>query len=309
VLEGKTEDIRPCIGCHDGCFPDVGSLSCSVNPSCGRERLFAIQHVWKPKKVLIAGGGVAGMEAARVAAVRGHEVALYEKSDTLGGHLLEASVPDFKEDVKKLLNWYLRQIRKLEIEVHLNTEVKPKLVTEEQPDVVVVATGSTPTSAEIPGTEKLRVVNCCDLLLGKEKAGDNVVVYGGGLEGCETALWLARQGKTVKVVARHQAMPRGVFDANKKMLLEMLAEKEVQIVTNTIIQEANDGGVTVMDRNFVRKKVDCDMIVMAVGLKPERELYEALVSEVAEIYEIGDCKEPRRIHNAILEGYLVGHGI
>lgn len=309
VQEGKLEDIVPCIGCHDGCMPLKGPLSCTVNPSCGRERLCALKPAAKPKRVLIAGGGVAGMEAARVAAIRGHKVALYEKTDRLGGHLIAASVPDFKQEIKMLLDWYKTQLRKLKVEVNLKTEVTPELVKREKPDVVIVATGSTPPVLEIPGINKPTVINCCDLLLGKEKAGDIVVVYGGGLEGCETALWLAKQGKSVTVVARHEAMTRGVYEANRNMLLDMLAENKVQILNNTIIQEATKDGVVVIDREFRRKVINCDTVILAIGLKPEKELYESLMVEFAELYEIGDCKEPRKIHHAIWDGYTVGYGI
>jgi len=308
--EGRVEDIRPCIGCHDKCWPAGGGpMSCSVNPSCGRERIYALRPASKPKRILIAGGGVAGMEAARVAAIRGHKVTLYEKTERLGGHLIEASVPEFKQDLKRLLDWYTAQLGKLDVKINFETEVTPELVKREKPDVVIVATGSEPLVPEIPGKEKLRVATCCDLLRGREKPGDTIVVYGGGLEGCETALWLAKQGKRVTVVARHEVMPRGVMRANKQMLLDMLAENKVRILTNTIVQEETDNSVIVIDRNFVRKEVDCDMVVLAVGMKPEKELYESLAVDIAELYEIGDCKEPRKIHHAIWEGYTVSYAI
>jgi len=310
VREGRVEDIRPCIGCHDGCMPVKGPLSCTVNPACGRERLYSIEPTDRPKKILIAGGGVAGMEFARVATLRGHKVILCEKTDKLGGHMIEAAIPEFKLDIKRLLEWYIRQMEKLKVEVRLNTEVTLDLVRKEKPDVVIVATGSKHITPEIPGANGgLNIVNSCDLLAGKVKAGDNVVVYGGGLEGCEIALWLANQGKTVTIIARHEVMARGVFEANKRMLLDMLAEKKVTILTNTLVLEARKDGIVVINREFERKKVNCDTVVLAIGRRPENELYKSLSGEIPSLYQIGDCKEPRKIINAIWDAYTIARAI
>lgn len=164
------------------------TLSCAVNPATGRERLYELRPALKPKRVLVAGGGVAGMEAARVAAVMGHKVTLYEKGKSLGGHLIEASVPDFKEDLRRLNNWHKAQLRKLGVEIKLETEVTPELVERENSDEVFVATGSNSIKPDVPGIERSNVVTAMDFLLGRKKAGDSAVVIGGGLIGCETAL-------------------------------------------------------------------------------------------------------------------------
>lgn len=310
VLEGRVEDIRPCLGCQEGCLGGaVKYLSCQVNPVCGREILYAnLVPALKPKKVMIVGGGCAGLEAARVAAMRNHNVTIYEKSDKLGGHLIEAGVPDFKEDFRRLLKWYEVQLKKLKVNIILNTEVTPELVRNEKPDVIIIATGSSPIIPDIPGVKQSNVVTCCDLLLGKTKAGDSVVIIGGGSVGCETALWLAKQGKKVTVLEMLKEPCRDMAAANRKMLLDMLEESKVQIITNVIVQEIEKNGV-IFIKNFQRHKINCETVALAIGMKPEDDLYKSLLKEFPEIYNIGDSNKPRKIENAIFEGYTIAMSI
>ena len=194
AAEGRPEDIRPCIGCHDGClgrFMTGKPLCCGVNPACGREQLYKLAPTEKPGKVLVVGGGIAGMEAARTAALRGHTVALFEKSGALGGHVIAGSVPGFKKDVSALLQWYRQQIKQLEVKVKLKSEATEESILQEKADAVVVATGSTPLIPELPGIDKPCVATCTDVLLERTRVGKRVIVVGGGMVGCETALWLA----------------------------------------------------------------------------------------------------------------------
>jgi len=308
--QGRVEEICPCIGCHDGCLyrelETSKHISCAVNPVAGRERLYALQMVAQPQKVLIAGGGVAGMEAARVAAIRGCEVTLYEKGEKLGGHLIPGSVPDFKQDINRLLDWYNTQLERVGVKIKLQVEVTPEFIRREKPDKVIVATGSTPIVPDVPGIEKPIVTSCIDLLLGRKKTGEIVVVIGGGLVGCETALWLANQGKRVSIVEILPEIPTGdMCHANQFMLLDLLKNKEVEFMTNTSLEAVMDEGVNVVDRNFTRKTVLCDTVALALGLKPERGLYESLRRECTELYLIGDCKEPHNIMQAIWDGYHI----
>lgn len=245
------------------------------------------------------------MEAARVAAIKGHKVTLYEKSEKLGGHLIAASVPDFKQDMKRLLDWYNTQLKKLEIEIKLNTEVTPELVRKEKPKQVIVATGSTPIIPNIPGIEKPIVATCIDLLLDKKEAGETVVVVGGGLVGCETALWLANQGKRVTIIEMLPEIATGICHANRSMLLDMLGEKKVELITNTSMEGVTDTGINVIDRNFRRRVIMCDTVTLALGLESQQELYESLRGESVELYAIGDCKEPRKILHAVWDGYSI----
>lgn len=266
-----------------------------------------MQRVEKPTKVLIIGGGLAGMEAARVSAIRGCQVTLYEKGEKLGGHLIAASVPEFKQDVKRLLDWYTTQVEMLGVKIKLKVEATPELVKEEKADKVIIATGSTPIVPDIPGIDKPIVSTCIDLLTGKRKAGKSVVVIGGGLVGCETALWLTSEGKRVTIVEVLPELATGIFKANRAMLLDMLAANKVEAMTDTCVEEITADGVNVMDRNSRRKTIMCDTVALAAGLKPNRELYEFLRGDVPEIYIVGDCKEPRKIRHAIWDAFHVAY--
>ncbi len=314
VQEGRIDDIRPCIGCHDGDQRMIQGkpLSCAVNPACCREGLYGLKSAEKARTVLIAGGGVAGMEAARVAAIRGHRVTLYEKGKALGGHLLEASVPDFKKDLGRLNEWYKGQLSRLEVEIKLETAVTRDIVEKENPDAVLVATGSKPIIPDIPGIEKPNVVTCIDLLLSKKKAGGVVVVVGAGLIGCETALWLAKQGRKttiVEMLPEPLITPPPLFNANKLMLLDLLALNGVKLEVNTTVQEIVDDGIVAVDKYLKQSMTQADTIVLAVGLEPEDQLYKLLIGKVANLYALGDCQNPRRIMGAIWDAYEVARSI
>jgi 2-enoate reductase len=308
VKAGKIKSIRPCIACHKGCLERARNrpLSCSVNPSCGREIFDELKKADKTKKVLIVGGGLAGMEIARVGALRGHDVSLFEKTATLGGHLIAASAPGFKQDVRRLLDWYKDQLKELDVKIHLETEVGKGFVKEFKPDAVIIATGSTPSIPKIEGLTHSRVVTCIDLLLEKAQPAKQVVIVGGGLVGCESALWLAEKGSKVTIVEMLPQVGLDFHPANRDMLLGLLAKNKVKILTNTMVQEVTDGRVVAVNNKFSQFSIPCDQVALATGQKPSKELYSSLVNEIPEIYEIGDCCEPRNIHFAIWDGYAVG---
>ena len=284
-------------------------LTCAVNPFCGNEGIFFLRPSREAKKILIAGGGVGGMEVARIASMRGHNVSLFEKTESLGGHLIAASAPEFKKDIKRLLDWYKVSLNKQKIKIEFNTLVTPELISEENPDIVIIATGSTPIIPEIPGVKKSLVVTCIDLLLGKKEAGDRVVVVGGGLEGCETALWLAKQGKEVTIIEMLPQLIPDIHRANRTMLLDLLEDSGVDVLTNTKVQEITNNGVITTDRKLNMERISCDTVVLAVGLKPDKELYNSLAGESIEIYEIGDCKKPRKIGDAVWEANMLALNI
>lgn len=309
VQEGRLEEIRPCLWCHEGCLGRMleKPLSCAVNPATGREKLYQLLPAEKPKKILIAGGGVAGMEAARISASRGHKVTLYEKMGKLGGHLVGASVPEFKQDIGKLVDWYGRELKKLRVQIRLKTEATQELVKRQKPDAVIIATGSRSIIPEIPGIKKPIVATCIDLLLKKKKAGREVVVVGGRLVGCETALWLSRQGKKVTIVEMLPEIASGVHHGQKIMLLALLDQNNVKILTDTSLEEVTDEGVVMVDRQSKKNTLTCDRVALA--LIPEKALYHSLVDEISKLYEIGDCRDPRKILHAIWDGNAIGREI
>jgi 2-enoate reductase len=309
IEEDKPEHIRPCLGGQDGCIGRIflgRPLSCSVNPSCGREREYSLQPADKSKSIMVIGGGVAGLEAARVASLRGHEVSLYEKSNALGGHLIEASVPKFKKDFERLLNWYKVELESLSVDVKLDTEVTIQLIESEKPDVTIIATGSSHIIPDIPGIDNDKVATATDVLLGKKEAGEKVVVVGGGLVGCETALWLAQQGKKVTIVEMlGDLMIAGppVAHANRIMLIDLLKFNKVETITNHSLLKVTDKGVVLIDKNYMKKSLEADTVVLSVGLKPNKELYDKLVGKIPNLYVIGDAREARNVMGSVWDAY------
>jgi 2-enoate reductase len=307
VKEGRSDDIRPCIGDHTGCLGRVFQgkyISCTVNPATGMEREFTVLPAHKPRSVLIVGGGPAGMQAAMVAARRGHEVSLWEKNDRLGGNLIPATVPEFKRDLGDLTKYLSTQVKKLHVDVRLGREASSELVQETKPDVVIVATGATPIMPQIPGMEKDRVLTAVDLLLGKKESGDKVLVLGGGLVGCETAVYLAQAGKKVTIVEILKRIFQGENRANQQQMLKMLADGNVNVLTSTSVLEIKDGGA-IIDHDGKEEELEADTIVVAIGLEARSKLHDELKGRVEELYAIGDCVKPRKVLDAIWEGFRI----
>ena len=315
LKEGRPEDVRPCIGCHDGCLGrgfEGKSLSCAVNPACGREEEYGVHPADTVKNVMVIGGGMAGMEAARVSALRGHKVTLYEKTGELGGHVIAGSVDEFKKDNERLLEWYKTQVKKLGVDVKLNTEIKPKDVKKGNADVVLVATGSVPSMPNIPGIDSANVGTATEVLLKKKSVGQKVVVLGGGLVGCETAISLAMDGKDVTIVEMlPELMGAGmpVPHSNKIMVLDMLKFHNVKTVLNTSMQKVKDGAIEVMDRNFKKSTIPADTVVISAGLKSNNALYKDVASTVPDTYVIGDASSARNIMYAIWDAYELARSI
>ncbi|MFC1916668.1 FAD-dependent oxidoreductase [Chloroflexota bacterium] len=306
VREGRLDDIRPCIECNDGCFGRriVGKyLSCAVNPASGMERDLALQPAESQKSVLVIGGGPGGMEAAMVAALRGHHVTLWEASHQLGGGLIPASVPDFKADIRWLIRYLSTQINKLGVDIRLGTVATPEMVQEMAPEVVIIATGASPIIPEIPGVNKSIAAIASDILLGKKEAGVNVVVVGGGLVGCETAVFLAGKGKRVTLVEMLGGLALHVTPQSRPRLLQMLAQSKVEVLTNTTVSQITDDSVIASGKSGEKRELKADTVVLAVGFKPREELEQALMGKVAELRAIGDCVEPRKIIDAMWEGF------
>ncbi|MGH4137700.1 FAD-dependent oxidoreductase [Clostridium sp.] len=315
VKKGNEENIRPCIGCHDGCLQRIFShrpISCGINPATGREKIYGIEKALETKKVIIIGAGIAGLEAARVSTLRGHEVVLYEKTNVIGGHIHEASAPDFKMEDRRLLSWYENELKRLNIDVKMNTVVTPEIIKESKADVVIVATGSNPVKLNfLPGMDKDHI--CCaeDLLLGKKIAGNTVVIVGGGLVGCETALWLAQQGKDVTVVeGLGDVISAGptINHANKSMLKDLMDKHHVKIMTNTKLLGANDEGVNLSHGNK-NITLPAETICIAVGYKSENTLFHEIENTDAVVHIIGDAAKVANIMKAVWDAYEVARNI
>jgi len=315
VIKGRPQDIRPCIGCSDGCLGRIFSgrpLSCAVNPCVGRESLYSLKKADKPGKVLIAGGGVAGLEAARTAAIRGFKVILCEKNQELGGNLIPAGIPHFKKDIHRLLEWYKSVVRDLDVDLRLGCPVTPDLVSHEEADVVVVATGAEAIIPNLPGIEKDSVMTATDILLGRRSSGEEVLVVGGGLIGCETAIWLAQQGKKVALAEMRGELMAGkpaVPHVNREMILDMLAFHKVEVMTGTSLAEVTDSGALFSGKSPQKAYLQADSIVLSVGLAPNQRLYKDIQEVESDLYLVGDAREPRNIMGAVWDSYEVVRGL
>lgn len=312
VREGRPHDIKPCISCHEGMYrtESIGQfLTCALNPLCGHESTLAVRPAETPKKVLIAGGGIAGMEAARVAHLRGHEVLLYEGSGRLGGQLVPAGAPDFKADIRRLLRYYEGQMSRAEFDVRTNSPVTAEVVRKVRPDVLVVATGAQPALPSIPGVDKSCVVSCLEVYAGTAPKVCTAVVVGGGLEGCEAAVHLARQGTQVTLVEQLPRLSPDVHRANRIMLLDMLEETGVRVLVGTEAMEILSAGVLVKGGSGEGQELSAEAVVLATGMRPDKSLYEAMIGETILCYEIGDCKKPRKIMDAVWEASMIASAI
>ena len=302
--EGRPEEIRSCIYCSNCLGESYQGWSCTLNPGLLRERDFEIKPAPLIKHVMVIGGGLAGMEAAKVSAQRGHKVTLYEKSNELGGQWNIASQQEHKKHFATVTHRLKQEMDKAGVSVVLNAEVTQELVRKQNPDTVIIATGATPASLRVRGTAGENVVQANDVICGNVNVGDKVVVIGGRYVGMELAVALARKGKNVSLLSRRK-VGRNVRKNIKLLLIDRLIEDGVKLYPDSEVVEIRSNGVmAVNEGNLFFLKADT--VILAVGANPENGLIGRLKSLVSEVYAIGDCVEPRDALAAVKQGAEVG---
>lgn len=278
-------------------------------PLSGNDNPEAIKPCSIPRHVMIIGGGVAGMEAARVAARRGHKVELYEQKGCLGGNLVAAGMPEFKKECHALVHWYGSELHELNVPVHLHSYIEEEAILQSRADVVIIATGSTPVKQPIHGFH--HTFSAETVLSGKKDPGKTVIVSGGGLVGCETALWLRNQGKQVVLVEKQrQILPisRELSYSSTETLKRLLPQKGIIVKTDTVISHATEAGIVLLSDGQATIQA-ADSVVTAIGYQSNNALYEQLQTEVKDIYLLGDAKQVKNIMHAVRDAYDVASQI
>jgi 2,4-dienoyl-CoA reductase (NADPH2) len=332
VAAGRLEDIVPCPGCGYCSHSRKGDspLRCRMNPAVGREQEYEIKPAEKKKRVLIAGGGLAGLEAARVAALRGHEITLCEKEHALGGSVpLAALVKDFElEQLLNVIRYFETQMAKLGVTVSLGKEVDRAVMEKINPDVVILATGGVSAIPEIPGIENRKVIDSARLHRKLKTAlkcfgpktlrqltkiwmpiGKKVVIMGGAIQGCQLAAFLVKRGRKVTIVDMAETLGEGLPYENPVRLFKWLDEKGMTRLAGVRYEKITDEGLVVMTKDGERKTLETDSIIITLPALPDAGLFSSLKDKVAEIYQIGDCREFGLMHDAIADGSRIGRNI
>lgn len=313
LMAGDLESIRPCICCHNACFnmahykgvgndqtlaDNAGMARCALNPETMQSTRYKIEVTQQPKTVAVVGGGIGGMEAARVLALRGHRVTLYEQSDRLGGVFIAAAAPSFKEKDRELIRWYEKQMQELPIRVELNRKIAD--VSTLNADEVIIATGSKARRLPVKGVEKS--IEACDYLLGRKPVGDRVILIGGGLTGCEIALDLYLKGKTPVIVEMKNDLiaVKGVCLANSSYLRDFFALHQVEVHLNTRLTEVTDRGVLVQNEKGEASEIPGDTVLLSAGYVPT-----PLTPAGKHIHLVGDCNGVGNLRTVIWRAWDV----
>ena len=316
LREGRLDDVYWCIACNKGCHDRSSgdrSVKCAVNVMTGREwdKDFVLKRVESPKRIMVIGGGPAGMQAAADAARRGHIVSLWDERDELGGRLRLAAVPPHKERYGEACDTLAREVRKLPIDLHLSTRVTAQTITMEQPDAVILATGSNPFIPPVPGTDSKGIVLVDDILSGKVAAGRRVAVIGGGSVGAETAhLLMEQEAREVYVIEMRDGLGIDLPQDSRICLLRAFDQSsDLHPFTNSRVTAIGEGWLT-LERNGSEERIeDLDTIVLAVGARPNRELQPAAEALGIPVYVVGDAESPRDYVKAIYQGAVAGRAV
>ena len=302
------EEIRPCICCHSACFnltkhngtandqdltESAGMCRCAVNPRSMQSKKYKVVPADRKKRVAIIGGGIGGMEAARILALRGHEPEIYEKSDELGGVFIAAAAPEFKEKDRQLIEWQKHQLEKLNIPVHFGAEITADNLPDA--DEYIIATGAEANRIPIPGAEDY-AMDATDYLLGKKEVGDNVVIIGGGLTGCEIALDLFRKGKNPQIVEMKDDLiaVKNMCLANTSYLRDCFKTNNVPVYLNAGVEEIHDDEVLIKKENGEGATLHADSVIMSVGYHPT-----PIIEAARNVHLLGDCKQVGNVRSAI----------
>ncbi|MFH1003212.1 MAG: FAD-dependent oxidoreductase [Chloroflexota bacterium] len=311
AMKGKYEEIVPCTSCCL-CFDrwaELRPICCQVNARAGFELERNIVPADRPKKVLVAGGGAAGMEAARVAALRGHKVTLLEKGDRLGGALNVGSIPPGKDGVGQFRDYLVRELKRVGVEVKLNTMATRETISTGNPDEIIVATGAVPVVPNIPGVDGKNVFLAADVITGKKKVGKKVVIIGGGMVGCEAADLLAEQGKAVTILEMMGKIAVDVGRTTKWVIRQRLGNEGVEVETKAKVTKITGEGVVAQLNDGSTHLYRADSVVIAVGYQEDKKLANELGGSLPNVHVIGDCAQRAKIHEAVEAGFVTASQI
>jgi 2,4-dienoyl-CoA reductase-like NADH-dependent reductase (Old Yellow Enzyme family)/pyruvate/2-oxoglutarate dehydrogenase complex dihydrolipoamide dehydrogenase (E3) component len=302
VAKGEIDRIRPCVACNYCIWRLMlqEKITCFQNAQVAHEEEYQIRPAEKPRKVLVIGGGPAGLEASRVAKMRGHQVTLLEKTGALGGQLRLASIPPYKQKLEEALKWMIAEVKREGVEIKFNTEWDALKVEKEKPDAVIVATGAVPV---MPGIfHASRAVTAWEVLDGKE-TGKKVLILGGGTVGVETAEFLNGKGCQVTVVEMMETLAADMEVTTRELLLKRIEDKGISILLSTKVLEAGDGQVLVSCRGE-EKRLTTETVVLALGSRSARGVVQALEENGVRFSAVGDCLKARKAREAIHEGFV-----
>ena len=308
VQSGKTDELIPCLGCHEGCKWQMITgepTSCALNPTCGHEIEWALTPLNEKRSLLVVGGGPAGIEAARVGSKRGFDVTLWEASDRLGGNLWPAAKPDFKHDIMDYIKYLKGLVKRLPIDVALNKRSSEEDVRNFGADYVVFATGAQMERPPFDSGTSDSVITVIEVLNGMEPQGDKILVMGGGVIGCEAALYLSRLGKQVTISTRRDAsaLAEDLYDHNNHdVLLMMLKAAEINVLAETVPLKLENGNA-ILDQKGVEKRISVDSLVFAGRMIPENGLTQSFKND-SHVFSVGDCVKPERIMDAVWGAFM-----
>ncbi len=312
VRAERTETIRPCISCNYGCSVRIrteGTIGCAVNAECALETVRNITPAVVKKKIVVIGGGPAGMEFARVASQRGHDVILLEMENELGGQLIPASKAPFKYHDRQLINWFQHVLSAGTVKVCVGQPATREVLLNLKPDCVVFANGAVARRPDIPGADRESVFTVADISMHIEKAGNNIVIIGAGQTSVELGIWLCSMGKKVTILSRSEHFMKGGYHNATQMARQLLERGNVDILYNASVDSIQENGVEVVQREDGKRFINADTVVMALGFETNDSLYCEVKDLFDQVYILGDAVSPRNVYYAIHSAYEIASSI